>query len=174
MNEIINAMINRRSTRAYKPDSLPKEVVDEIIEAGLYAASGRNEQAVIIVDVKDKALRDRLSEMNRLVGGWDEGFDPFYGAPEVLIVLGRKNHPTYVYDGSLVMGNLMLAADALGIGNCWIHRAREEFDSDEGKKILSELGIEGDWEGIGHCILGYAKDEKKPPLERKSGRVFYS
>ena len=172
MNEIIRAMIERRSVRSYKNEMLPKAVIDDIIEAGLYAASGRGYQSAIIVAVTDKALRDRLSEMNRKIGGWSEGFDPFYNAPVVLIVLADRSRNTYLYDGSLVMGNLMLAAHSMGIGSCWIHRAREEFESDEGKEILKSLGIEGDYEGIGHCILGYAEGDMPRIPERKPDRVY--
>ncbi|MBQ8921222.1 MAG: nitroreductase [Oscillospiraceae bacterium] len=171
MNEILNAMKARRSCRAYKPDAVPKELLDQIAEAGLYAASGMNQQAARIVIVTDRALRDRLSEMNRKVGGWDAGFDPFYGAPALMIVLADKSCRTAVYDGSLVMGNLMLAAHASGLGSCWIHRAKEEFESEEGRALLAEWGIEGDWEGIGHCILGYRADELPAPPERKPGRI---
>ncbi len=173
MNEIINAMIERRSIRKYKPDMIPDQVIDDIILAGLYAASGRGYQAVRIIAVKDKTVRDRLSEMNRAIGGWNEGFDPFYGAPVVLLVVADKTKPTYVYDGSLVMGNLMLAAHSLGIGSCWIHRAKEELQSPEGKKLISDLGIEGDWEGIGHCILGYSDTEPSAPPARKENRVYF-
>ena len=173
MNEVIKAMVERRSARNYKDEMLPKEVIDDIIEAGLYAASGRNFQSAIIVAVTDKAMRDRLSEMNRKIGGWAEGFDPFYNAPVVLIVLADKSRATYLYDGSLVMGNLMLAAHSMGIGSCWIHRAKEEFESDEGKEILKSLGIEGDYEGIGHCILGYTESDLTAIPERKSDRVYY-
>ena len=87
--------------------------------------------------------------------------DPFYGAPVVLVVLADKSRPTYLYDGSLVMGNLMLAAHSLGLGSCWIHRAKETFEREEGKAILKELGIEGDYEGIGNCVIGYAKEPAK-------------
>ena len=173
MNEVIKAMVERRSARNYKDEMLPKEVIDDIIEAGLYAASGRNYQSAIIVAVTDKGMRDRLSEMNRKIGGWAEGFDPFYNAPVVLIVLADKTKPTYIYDGSLVMGNLMLAAHSMGIGSCWIHRAKEEFESDEGKEILKSLGIEGDYEGIGHCILGYTDSDFTKIPERKSDRVYF-
>ena len=173
MNEVIKAMVERRSARNYKDEMLPKEVIDDIIEAGLYAASGRNYQSAIIVAVTDKGMRDRLSEMNRKIGGWEEGFDPFYNAPVVLIVLADKTKPTYIYDGSLVMGNLMLAAHSMGIGSCWIHRAKEEFESDEGKEILKSLGIEGDYEGIGHCILGYTDSDFTKIPERKSDRVYF-
>ena len=173
MNEVIKAMVERRSARNYKDEMLPKEVIDDIIEAGLYAASGRNYQSAIIVAVTDKGMRDRLSEMNRKIGGWAEGFDPFYNAPVVLIVLADKTKPTYIYDGSLVMGNLMLAAHSMGIGSCWIHRAKEEFESDEGKEILKSLGIEGDHEGIGHCILGYTDSDLTKIPERKSDRVYF-
>ncbi len=173
MNSIIEAMKNRRSVRKFRPDMPERKVIDEIIEAGLYAASGRNFQGVRIIAVTDRAKRDEISEMNRKIGGWDEGFDPFYGAPAMLIVLADKSRTTYLYDGSLVMGNLMLAAHSLGLGSCWIHRAKEEFETDQGRKIISSLGFEGEWEGIGHCALGYPEGELPGTPERKADRVFY-
>ena len=121
MSEVLKAIETRRSIRKYKPDTIPKDVLEQILKAGTYAATGRGLQAPIIVAVTNKELRDRLSKMNAAIMGNPEA-DPFYGAPVVLIVLADKSHPTYVYDGSLVMGNLMLAAHALGIGSCWIHR----------------------------------------------------
>ena len=173
MNEIIKAMMERRSARSYKNEMLPKEVINDIIKAGLYAASGRGFQGVKIIAVTNKELRDQFAEENRKIGGWAEGFDPFYGAPVVLIVIADKSRPTYLYDGSLVLGNLMLAAHSLGLGSCWIHRAKEEFESDFGKNILKDLGIEGDWEGIGHCALGYSDGELPKVPERKPDRVYY-
>ena len=173
MNEIIDAIKARRSTKSFKSDPVPKEIVDRVIEAGLCAASAQGKQVPIVVAVTNKKLRDRLSEMNRKVGGWDEGFDPFYGAPVVLIVLADKTWANRVYDGSLVIGNMMLAAHSLKIGSCWIHRAKEEFDSDEGKAILKELGISGDFEGIGHCVLGFPSATREAP-PRRAGRVFYA
>lgn len=174
MNEVLEAMEQRRSVRKYKPDPVPREIIDRIVRAGTYAASGMGRQETIIVAVTNRELRDRLSKMNAAYGGWKPEFDPFYGAPAVLIVLADKSWPTRVYDGSLVMGNLMLAAHALGIGSCWIHRAREEFDSDEGKAILRDLGIEGEYEGIGHCILGYPEGELPEAAARRENRVFYA
>jgi len=172
MNEIIQAMLERRSCRSYRPDAVPQAILDQIAEAGLYAASGRNLQAARIIIVTDKETRDSLSKMNCEIGGWAPEFDPFYGAPALMIVLADKSCPTYLYDGSLVMGNLMLAAHTLGIGSCWIHRAQQEFESEEGKALLRKLGIEGDWEGIGHCVLGYPQENtpaEAPP--RKENRV---
>ena len=134
MNESIKNMIERRSVRGYKPDMIPKEDLDLILEAGTYAATGMGMQSPVIVAVTDKATRDQLSKMNADVMGTDT--DPFYGAPVVLVVLADKNRPTYIYDGSLVMGNLMNAAASLGIGSCWIHRAKEVFASEEGKVLL--------------------------------------
>ena len=128
-NPVLDALRDRRSIRRYKPELPPKEALQQIIDAGLYAASGHGLQTAIIVAVTDKTLRDRLSEMNRVIGGWDEGFDPFYGAPAVLIVLADKSSYNCVYDGALAMGNMMLAAHALGLGSCWINRARQEFDT---------------------------------------------
>ena len=172
MNEVIKAMIERRSIRKFKPDMVPQDIIDQIIEAGTYAATGMNKQAPIIISVTNKALRDELSKVNAQIMGRD--VDPFYGAPVVLIVLADKNAaPTYVYDGSLVMGNLMLAAHSLGIGSCWIHRAKQEFEMPEYKKLLKDLGIEGDYEGIGHCILGYADCELPAPPARKENYVYY-
>lgn len=152
---------------------IPRDVIDQIIKAGTYAATGRNHQGCKIICVTNPELRNQLSEVNRKIGGWQEGFDPFYGAPVVLIVLADKNWPTHVYDGSLVMGNLMLAAHELGIGSCWIHRAKEEFEMEIGQQILRDLNIEGEWEGIGHCVLGYPDGDQPATPERKEDWVHY-
>ena len=168
---ILEQMESRRSIRRFKPDMVPGALIDQVIRAGTYAPTGMGRQSPIILAVTDRAVRDKLSRWNAEIMGTDS--DPFYGAPVVLVVLANKAVPTCIYDGSLVMGNLMLAAHAEGLASCWIHRAKEEFESEEGKAILKELGIEGDWEGIGHCILGYAGGEPKPAAPRKPGYVHY-
>ena len=173
MKDLLELMKTRRSVRKYKPDMIPQDVLDRIIIAGTYSATGRNLQSPIIIAVTNKEMRDKISEMNRKIGGWDEGFDPFYGAPVILIVLADKSWPTHVYDGSLVMGNLMLAAHDLGIGSCWIHRAKEEFESSWGRELLASLGIEDEYEGIGHCALGYVDGDYPDVIPRKENRVFY-
>lgn len=170
MSEVINNMKTRRSIRKYKPDMIPEDVLNRIIEAGTYAATGMGKQSPIIIAVTNKEIRDKFSKMNAEIMGVDS--DPFYGAPVVLIVLADKARPTYVYDGSLVIGNLMLAAHAEGIGSCWIHRAKEEFESAEGKAFLKSLGIEGDYEGIGHCVLGYTDGEEPKAMPRKENYVY--
>ncbi len=172
MNEVIKAMKERRSCRKFTDRMPSKELIDRVIEAGLYAASGNGKQAAIIVAVTDKAVRDRLSADNCRIGGWQADFDPFYGAPAILIVLADKNRPTGIYDGSLVMGNLMLAAHSLGLGSIWIHRAKEEFGEPAWQQFLRDLGVEGEWEGIGHCALGYYEGELPKPPKRNEGRVF--
>ncbi len=173
MNEVIRAMEERRSIRKFLPDMPGKEDLEQIVEAGLYAASAMGRQATVTIAVTNRELRDRLSEANRKIGGWPEGFDPFYGAPAVLIVLAKADLPTRVYDGSLVMGNMMLAAYSLGLGSVWIHRAKEEFEQDEWKALLKELGVEGEWEGIGHCVVGFMDGDLPRPADRKPGRVFW-
>ena len=173
MNEVLENIKNRRSVRKYKAEQVPQELLDEIIKAGLYAASGRGQQNHIMIQVTDKKLRDEIAEKNCEIGGWDKGFDPFYGAPAMIIVLAKQDWGNRVYDGSLVMGNLMLAAHALGLGSCWIHRAKEEFETDWGKSLLKKLGVEGQYEGIGHCAIGYVEGEYPPEPARKAGRVFY-
>ncbi|MCD7946609.1 MAG: nitroreductase [Clostridiales bacterium] len=170
-NQVMESILSRRSVRSYKPDPVPKELLDQVLEAGTYAATGMGRQSPIIIAVTDKALRDKLSAMNAAVMG-KPGMDPFYGAPVVLVVLADKSLPTHVYDGSLVMGNLMEAAHAVGLSSCWIHRAKEEFETEEGKAILTSLGIQGDYEGIGHCILGYADGPAPQPKPRKDGYVY--
>ena len=173
MNEVIEAMRDRRSVRAYTDEVPSDELIERVVDAGLWAASGRGRQAPIVLAVTDRALRDRLSAMNARIMGAPEGTDPFYGAPVVLVVLADRSVPTHVYDGSLVMGNLMLAAHELGLGSCWIHRAREEFDTPEGRQILADLGVEGDYEGVGHCVLGYAA-EVPEPKPRREGRLVWA
>lgn len=173
MNETLKVLETRRSCRSFRPDMIREEDLKAIIRAGTYAATGMGKQSPIIIAVTDKTLRDEVSDQNRRIGGWDEGFDPFYGAPVILIVLADKNIPTHVYDGSLVMGNLMNAAASLGIDSIWIHRAKEEFESEFGKDILKKLGIEGDYEGIGHCALGYAAAPVNDPAPRKENYVYY-
>lgn len=173
MNEVIKAMKERRSIRKFKAEMPPKADLEQIVEAGLYAANGRGKQAVITIAVTDKELRDKLSAVNNEIMGGPEGNDPFYGAPAILIVIANKEVPTAPYDGSLVMGNLMLAAHSLGLGSIWIHRAKEEFEMPEYQKLLKDLGIEGEWEGIGHCAVGYIDGENPAAAPRNDGRVFW-
>lgn len=167
----LNVLKTRRAIRSYESRIPERELIDKVLEAGTYAPTGMGLQSPIIVAVTNQALRNRLSRMNADIMGQDT--DPFYGAPVVLIVLADKNIPTYLYDGSLVMGNLLNAAHAVGLGSCWIHRAKEMFDSDEGKALLKEWGIEGDYEGIGNCIIGYPAQGLPTPKERKTDYIHY-
>ena len=160
MSDVLETIKSRRSIRKYKSDMVPQDKLEKIIEAGTYAATGMGKQSPIIVAVTNKELRDKLSAMNAKIMGTNT--DPFYGAPVVLIVLADKSRPTYLYDGSLVMGNLMLEAEA-----------KEEFESEEGKEILKSLGIEGDYEGIGHCVLGFADGSAPKAAPRKDSYVYY-
>ena len=171
MNATISTLKNRCSTKKYLSKPLPAEVLNEILDAGLYAPSGMNNQKVISVAVTDRKTRDALSRMNAEVLGAET--DPFYNAPCVVVVLSDPERRTWVEDGSLVMGNLMNAATALGVGSCWIHRAREMFDSEEGKALLKKWGVPENYRGIGNCILGYPDGEpaKKPREDNRIIRV---
>lgn len=170
MPKAIESMISRRSIRKYKADPVPAEALKEIAKAGTYAPTGMGSQSPLIVVVTDKVTRDELSKLNAQV--MDSQSDPFYGAPAVIVVLADKNRPTHIYDGSLVLGNMMLAAHDLGLGSCWIHRAKEVFDGPEGRKLLKSWGIEGDYEGIGHCIVGYAEGQPEA-APRKADYIRY-
>jgi len=170
MADTLTTLKTRRSCRAYKPEHVEEEKLNAIIEAGTYAATGMGKQSPIILVIKDQAIRDQLTKLNAAAMGMD--IDPFYGAPELLVVLANKAMPTYIYDGSLVMGNMMNAAADLGVASCWVHRAKEEFESEEGKAILNKLGIEGDYEGIGNLILGYAAKPAGGAAPRKENYVY--
>ena len=172
-NEVLECLKTRRSVRAFDPEKVPsRELVAKVAEAGTYAPTGMGKQSPVIVAVMDRAVRNRLSKMNAGILG--SASDPFYGAPVVLVVLADRSRPTYKYDGALVMGNMLNAAHALGLGSCWIHRAREVFDTDEGKEILRVLGVTGDYEGIGNCIIGYPDCPLPEAPSRHDGRVFYA
>ena len=172
MNETLKVLETRRSCRNFDREKMvPEEDIQAIVKAGTYAATGMGRQSPIIIAVTNQDLRDKLSAENAKIMGTDT--DPFYGAPVILIVLADKSVPTYMYDGSLVRGNLMNAAESLGINSIWSHRAKEEFESDFGKKILADLGIRGDYEGIGHCAIGYAQAPVNAPAKRKDDYVYF-
>lgn len=170
--DAIQNMLTRTSVKKYKPDPVPKELIEKIVEAGTHAASGLNKQSPIILAVTDTQVRDELSKLNMSKDPFKRA-DPFYGAPVVLVVLADKSVPTHVYDGSLVMGNLQLAAHALGLGACWIHRAKETFELPEGKALLEKLGVEGEYEGIGNCVIGYPDGPLPAIKPRKQNWVYY-
>ena len=163
--------MTRRSVKSYKPDMPKREDIQAVIDAGLAAASGRNLQAPIVIAVTNKEIRDRMSRANAAVMG--AAGDPFYGAPCVLVVLANKAAHTYVYDGSLTLGNMMLEAHERGLGSCWIHRAKEVFMQDEWQEWLKSLGIEGEYEGIGNLTLGYLEGDYPAEKERKEGRFYF-
>lgn len=171
MKETVQDLKTRRSVKAYKKTQITKNELIQVLEAGMNAPSGMNRQAAVIVAVQEPEMVRRLSAMNAAVMGVSS--DPFYGAPTVLVVLADKTIPTYLYDGSLVMGNLLNAAHALGLGSCWIHRAKEVFDSEEGKKLLEKWGLNENYEGIGHCIIGYGEGDYPAAKIRKDNYVVW-
>ena len=169
--DALEAILTRKSIKKYKDTPVPKDLIDKVIQAGLSAPSGLNKQSPIIIAVTNKEVRDKLSFINAGSDPFNRK-DPFYNAPCVLVVLADKSVSTYLYDGPLVMQNMLLSAHALGLGACWIHRAKETFNGEYGKSLLKELGIEGEYEGIGNCILGYPDiDPDKKPI--KENRVYY-
>ena len=169
----LEQILHRRSIRRYKAELPSRELIEQITQAGTYAASGRGNQSGLIIAVTNRELRDRISAMNNRFWGGEEGFDPFYGAPAILMVLAKKDSPHKLYDGSLIMGNMMLAADALGLGTCWIHRAKEVFETEEGKAILRDLGITEEYEGIGNQALGYPDGRHPVAKPRKENYVYF-
>lgn len=170
MNETLQTLKTRRSVRSYLPDQVKEEDLQQILEAGTYAPTGMGMQSPIMVVLQNREEINYLSKLNAAVMG--SSADPFYGAPTVIVVLADKSRGTCVEDGSLVIGNLMNAAASLGVDSCWIHRAREVFDSSEGKALLAKWGIQGDYIGIGHCILGYANGKVPAAKPRKENYIY--
>ena len=169
MNESIRTLLERRAVRSYETRQVPDDLLDAVLEAGLYAPSGMNTQGVRLVAVRDTETRDLLSKLNAAVMG-REG-DPFYGAPCVVVVLADPEiYGGWVEDGALALGNMMNAAHALGLGSCWIHRAKQVFDAPEGKELLKKWGLPEHLRGVGNCILGYPA-ETPEPKPRKEGRI---
>ena len=171
MNPVIQAMVDRRSIKSYESRQVSEELLEQILQAGIHAATGMGKQSPVIVVLQDREAVSELEKMNAAIMG-AEGSHPFYGAPTVLVVLADASIPTAVYDGSLVLGNMLLAASALGLGGCWIHRAKEEFESDAGKALLREWGLQGDYIGVGHCIVGYPAADPAPAKPRKSDYIL--
>ena len=170
MNETLQTIRERRSCRAYRPEQITEEELNAVLDAGTWAASAMGRQSAKIIVVQNAADRAELTRMNAAVMGAADR-DPMYGAPTILVVLADAHSRNAVQDGSLVLGNLMLAAASLGLGSCWINRAKEEFETDEGKALLRTWGIEGDWIGVGHCILGYPAEPPKPAAPRKADYI---
>lgn len=172
MNEFVTLMTQRRSVRKFKPELIRNAELDQVLYAGTFAASGMGRQPCYFVAVREKETRDLLAGMNARILGKPE-IDPFYGAPVVVVVLADTSAPTYLYDGALALGNMMNAAHALGLGSCWIHRAKEEFETATGKRLLKEWGIPEGVEGIGHLVLGYPAEELPEPAPRREDNVVF-
>ncbi len=171
MVEAIKNLVERRSSRAFSGQQIKDDDLEAILEAALYAPSAMDRQSSVFVVLQKKEEIEKLRQMNAAIMHSDS--DPFYGAPTVIVVLGDRSNRNAVQDGSLALGNMMNAAHALGLGSCWINRAYEEFETEEGKALLASWGISGSYIGIGHCIIGYALDLPKEASERRDGRVFF-
>lgn len=169
MNETIQNLKTRRSVRAYKPDAVDEALLNQVLEAGTYAPTGGGRQSPVIVAVRDPETVRQLSRMNAAVAG--SSSDPYYGAPVVLVVLADRSKRTYLLDGASVLATLLNAAHAVGLGSCWIHRAKEMFESEEGKALLKKWGIEGDYEGIGQAVVGWAAEQPGEPAPRKADYI---
>ena len=171
MNHLYETILSRRSVKSYTGEQVSQELLEQVIEAGRYAPTGMNAMSPVFIAVQNPEMIEKLSRMNAAVMGMET--DPFYGAPTVILVLANRERSTWLEDGSLAMGNLQLAAHALGLGSCWIHRCYQMFESEEGKALLKEWGVEGDYEGIGHCVLGYPAGDVPKAKPRKENYVYH-
>lgn len=172
MNETINTLKTRRSVRKFKSDQVPEDVLDEILECGMYAPSGKNQQSAVIVVVRNQELIERIAKVNGSFVN-KAGLNPFYNAPTLLIVFANKNVSTYTHDGSAVIMNMLNAAFSLGVDGCWIHRAKETFETDFGKELMNKWGLSDEYEGIGNVVLGYRDIELPKPFPRKENYVIF-
>lgn len=173
MNQVMYEILNRRSIRSFKKDPVNKELLSSVMDAGLAAASSMGRQATVIIAVTNPEILQKLAKVNSEIGGWKPDYNPFYGAPAVMIVLARADVAPGVCDGSLCLGNMMLAASSQGLGSCWIHRCRETFERPEWKEWLKSIGVEGDYIGVGHLALGYPAGPKPKAHDIKPNRAFF-
>ena len=173
MAEFFETALNRRSVRKFEAEMPEISLIDRIIEAGKFAPTGMNRQSPIIIAITNPETREQIVRTNAQIGGWKADFDPFYGAPVILAVLESAASPTRVYDGSCVMQNLLLAAADVGLGGCWIHRAKETFERQEWREWLAKIGVEGEFEGIGFCAIGHISGENPKPHKRKENWVYW-
>lgn len=173
MQETVQVLKTRRSCRKYRSKQIKKEELDAILEAGTYAPTGMGKQSPIIVVIKDQEMITKISKLNAAVMGITS--DPFYAAPTLLVVFADRKVTTYIEDGTLVIGNMLNAAHAIGVDSCFIYRAKEEFETEEGKAILKKLGIKEDYIAIGNCVLGYAADGGiSPAAPRKKDYIIWA
>lgn len=171
MKDILDTITSRRSVKKYKSEMIDNQLIEKVVKAGTYAPTGKNAQSPIIIVITKKEVRDKISQL--LAESRNSDIDPFYGAPVVLAVLAKKDVFTHVYDGSCVMQNMLLEAHSLGLGACWIHHCKEVFETEYGKDLLKSLGIEDEYEGVGHCILGHPEITPTSSLPRKDNYVYY-
>jgi len=171
MNEVVRVLKERRSIRKYQEKQITEGELNTILECGVHAPSGKNKQSSLIVVIQNRELISKIAKIN---GSFVNkvGLNPFYDAPTLIIVFGDKNISTYKEDGSAIITNMINAAYSIGVSSCWIHRAKETFETDEGKKMMEEWGISSDYEGIGNCVLGYADCEIPKPFPRKDNYII--
>lgn len=169
-NDILELFKTRRSCRDFSPVQIKDEELDAILEAGTWAPTGMGKQSPIMIAVQNKDDIAELERINAEIFGKPENH-VFYGAPTVVVVLADAQRPTALYDGSLVLGNLQNAAASIGVGSCWIHRAKETFERPDGKALLEKWGIKGDYIGVGNCVLGYEATKPAAPAPRKADYI---
>ena len=172
MNETIKTLTERRSIRKYKKEQIKPEQLEQILQAGQYAPTGMGAQSPVMVVVQDRQLIEKIGKMNAAVMGTES--DPFYGAPTLIVVFADRRRGTYLEDGSLVIGNLLNAAHAVGVDSCWIHRAKEVFETQAGKMLMQGWGLDENYVGIGNCILGYRDCDYPIPKPRKENYIIWA
>lgn len=171
-NEAYKVIMNRHSCRKFLDKEVPDELIDKVVAAGLAAPTGRNSQQTYFLAIKDPEALDEIRKLNAAIMG-TTSIDPFYGAKAVIVVLHAKESPLGIYDGSIAMAQMMIAAEALGLGATWIHRAKEVFALPEGKAILYKAGFpRAEFVGVGNLILGYPDEGGKKEHPINAGRAF--
>ena len=174
-NETLKVLKSRRRCRAFKKQEVSQEILKAVLEAGTYAPNGWDKQSASIVAIRDEATRKVLKELSYQLAleAGEEGEDQFYGAPVLVLILADKASDTALEDGSLVAGNIMNAAESLGLGTCWVHTARKIMEMPEGKAMLQKWGVEGEVLGVTFLALGWPAEKPQPPRARKENYIRY-
>ena len=171
---MLDILVKRRSCRKFDSTrEVEKEKIEEIVQAGLVAPSGMNKQLGEIFVITNKEFRNKLAEINAKIMNIPASSDPFYGAPVILLVASKPS-PYPDLDGGAMIQNMLLEATNQGLGTCWIHRAKAEFESKEVQSLFASKGLDiADYVGVDHIALGYSLAPTPAEKALRPGRVHY-
>lgn len=172
-NETLQTLKNRRSCRAFKPEAIPEDVLNAVLDAGTWAPNAWDKQSASIIAIRDEASRAVLTHLSQELAAeaGEDTPDPLYGAPVVVLITAEKDSESGLEDGSLVAGNIMNAAQSVGLGSCWVNTARKILEMPIGKAMLMKWGVTEPVTGVAFVVLGWPTEKPEEPRARKENYI---